>query len=83
MAGLCARLKTACSGSANRRHETPLPATALQFLLAHPLVSAIIPGALAPEQVEANVSMLEQPIPPALWAELKAEGLLPTDVPTP
>ena len=66
-----------------RRHETPLPAAALQFLLAHPLVSAIIPGALAPEQVAANVSMLEQPIPPALWAELKAEGLLPTNVPTP
>ena len=66
-----------------RHHETPLPAAALQFLLAHPLVSAIIPGALAPEQVAANVSMLEQPIPPALWAELKAEGLLPTNVPTP
>ena len=66
-----------------RRHETPLPAAALQFLLAHPLVSAIIPGALAPKQVAANVSMLEQPIPPALWAELKAEGFLSTDVPTP
>ena len=66
-----------------RRHQTPLPAAALQFLLAQPLVSAIIPGAFAPGQVQANVAMLQQPIPPALWAELKTEGLLLADVPTP
>ncbi len=66
-----------------RRHKTPLAAAALQFLLAHPLVSAIIPGALAPEQAAANAAMLERPVPPQLWAELKAEGLLPAGVPTP
>lgn len=66
-----------------QRHQTPLPAAALQFLLAHPIVSAIIPGALAPEQVRANVALLQHPIPPALWAELKAEGLMLADAPTP
>jgi D-threo-aldose 1-dehydrogenase len=66
-----------------QRYQTPLPAAALQFLLAHPIVSAIIPGALAPEQVRANVALLQHPIPPALWATLKDEGLLLADAPTP
>ena len=65
-----------------RQHKTPLPAAALQFLLAHPLVSATIAGVLTPEHVQANVAKLQQPIPPVLWAELKAEGLLLADVPT-
>ncbi|RIK41252.1 MAG: pyridoxal 4-dehydrogenase [Chloroflexi bacterium] len=66
-----------------QRHEVSLPAAALQFLLANPLVAAIIPGALAPEHVQTNVKRLQQPIPPAFWAELKREGLLRTDAPTP
>lgn len=49
-----------------RQHKTPLPAAALQLLLAHPLVSAIIAGVLTPEHVQANVAMLQQPIPPVL-----------------
>ncbi len=65
-----------------RQHKTPLPAAALQLLLAHPLVSAIIAGVLTPGHVQANVAMLQQPIPPVLWPELKAEGLLLADVPT-
>jgi D-threo-aldose 1-dehydrogenase len=66
-----------------KRHQTPLPAAALQLLLAHPIVSAIIPGALSPEHVQANASLLEYPIPPGLWADLKTEGLLVADTPTP
>jgi D-threo-aldose 1-dehydrogenase len=66
-----------------QRHQTPLPAAALQFLLANPLVSAIIPGALAPEHVQRNVQQLQHPIPPALWTELKSAGLLQADAPTP
>ena len=66
-----------------RKHQTQLPAAAMQFLLAHPLVSAIIPGAILPEQVRANAAMLAQPIPSALWADLKSEGLLHPDAPTP
>lgn len=66
-----------------KKHGTPLPAAALQFLLANPIVSAIIPGALAPEHVQANVKLLQQPIPSALWAELKASGLVQANAPTP
>ena len=66
-----------------RRHQTPLPAAALQFLLANPLVSAIIPGAQTPEHVQSNIKLVQQPIPAALWAEMKATGLLSEDAPTP
>ncbi len=66
-----------------QRHGTPLAAAAMQFLLANPLVAAIIPGAIAPEQVQTNVKLLQHPIPSALWSELKREGLLREDAPTP
>ena len=66
-----------------KRHDTPLGAAAMQFPLAHPIVAAIIPGALAPTHVLGNVLLLEHPIPTDLWAELKDEGLLRKDAPTP
>jgi D-threo-aldose 1-dehydrogenase len=34
-------------------------------------------------QVEANKKVLSAKIPDALWADLKAEGLLRRDAPTP
>jgi len=30
-----------------------------------------------------NAAAMVQPIPAAVWAELKAEGLLPAEAPTP
>ncbi len=72
------RIETLC-----QRHATPLPAAAMQFLLANPIVAAIIPGAIAPEQVQTNAKLLQHPIPSAFWAELKSEGLLREDAPTP
>ena len=66
-----------------QRFETPLPCAALQFLLAHPTVAAIIPGALEPAHVQANFDLLQHPIPGELWATLKSEGLLEKDAPTP
>ena len=66
-----------------QRHNVPLRAAAMQFLLANPIVSAIIPGAIAPEHVQSNVKLLQQPIPSAFWQEMKADGLLHEDAPTP
>ncbi|MSS70732.1 MAG: aldo/keto reductase [Candidatus Latescibacteria bacterium] len=66
-----------------RRRHVPLPAAALQFPLAHPAVAAVIPGAFKPEHVQSNAQLLRHPIPPDLWADLKAEGLLREDAPTP
>jgi D-threo-aldose 1-dehydrogenase len=72
------KIETVCS-----RHGTPLAAAALQFPLAHPIVSAIIPGALAPEHVQQNLKLYRHVIPVDLWSELKSEGLLREDAPTP
>jgi D-threo-aldose 1-dehydrogenase len=33
--------------------------------------------------VQRNVAALSTPVPAALWADLKAERLLPTSAPTP
>lgn len=65
------------------RHEVPLAAAALQFPLGHPAVASVIPGAFRPDHVTRNVASFRHPIPAALWEELKQEGLLRADAPTP
>jgi D-threo-aldose 1-dehydrogenase len=65
------------------RHRVPLAAAALQFPLAHPAVAAIIPGPRNVEEFHANVRLLRHPIPAALWADLRAAGLLHPHAPTP
>jgi D-threo-aldose 1-dehydrogenase len=61
----------------------PLRAAAIQFPLGHPVVNTVVIGARSPGQLDDNVEMFEYPIPGALWADLKSEGLLPGHVPTP
>jgi len=70
-------------GDVCRRHGVELPAAALQFPLAHPVVASVIPGANAPEQVTQNVSNFQAGIPDAFWADLKSENLLHPKAPTP
>ena len=65
------------------RHGVPIAAAALQFVMGHPVVSAVIPGAASAAQVERNVATFRHPIPADLWAELKAEGLLREEAPVP
>lgn len=65
------------------RHGVPLKAAALQFILAHPAVAAVIPGAASVAEVEENARMIESPIPAALWSELKDAGLLDPAAPVP
>lgn len=64
-------------------HGVDLRAAALQFVLAHPLVVSVIPGAASAEEVEENARLLAQPVPAALWAALKAERLLHAGAPVP
>lgn len=65
------------------RHNVSLGAAALQFPFGHPAVAAVIPGPESPEHVQSNRSLMREPIPSDLWAELKGEGLLRPDAPTP
>ena len=65
------------------RHQVPLKAAALQFILAHPAIASVIPGARSVAEVEENARMVELEIPGELWAELKKAGLIAAEAPTP
>jgi D-threo-aldose 1-dehydrogenase len=65
------------------RHRVDLRSAALQFCAAHPVVASIIPGAKHGDRVRENARLMAQPIPAALWEEMKQEGVLPAEVPTP
>lgn len=66
-----------------QRHDVALQAAALQFPLGHPCVSAVVPGAIKPTEVDANVAHMAASIPADLWAELKHEGLVVEAAPIP
>ena len=65
------------------RHRVPLKAAALQFILAHPAIASVIPGARSVAEVEENARMVELAIPGELWAELKEARLIAAEAPTP
>ena len=64
-------------------HGVKLIEAALRFVLGHPAVKTVIPGANSPAQVKANLLLLKSRIPPALWSDLKSEGLVRSDAPVP
>ena len=66
-----------------RRYGVDLKAAALQFVLAHPAVGTVVPGAQSVAELEENFGLVGQEIPRDVWAEMKAEGLIPGDAPTP
>jgi len=74
--------KAARIGEVCARHGVPLKAAALQFILAHPAIVSVIPGARSIQEVEDNLRMVEHPIPAALWADLKDRELIAA-APTP
>lgn len=63
------------------RHGVKLVEAALRFPLMHPAVVSVIPGAAKPEEIARNMQTLAATIPPALWADLKHEGLTRADAP--
>ena len=73
-----ARIESVCAA-----HGVTLAEAALRFPLAHPAVVSVVLGAQRPAEVEANARALATPIPPALWSDLRAEGLLREDAPVP
>jgi D-threo-aldose 1-dehydrogenase len=64
-------------------HNVPLPAAALQFLLAHPAVVSHVPGTRTVQQMEQNIAWTSHPIPKEFWQELKRKNLLHGDAPVP
>jgi D-threo-aldose 1-dehydrogenase len=72
------RIEAVCA-----RHGVLLPTAALQFPLGHPVVATVIPGTRSPEEVAQNAEIFAPGIPADFWAELKHDGLLRPDAPTP
>jgi D-threo-aldose 1-dehydrogenase len=66
-----------------RAHNVPLPAAALQFPLAHPVVAAVIPGPRNAAEFVENLPLFTMKIPSALWSDLRTEGLLHPNAPVP
>jgi D-threo-aldose 1-dehydrogenase len=55
----------------------------MAFPLGHPAVVNVTVGMRTAEQVARNVTLHDTHVPAALWAHLRAEGLLRPDAPTP
>jgi D-threo-aldose 1-dehydrogenase len=70
-------------GSVCERHGVDIRAAALQFSAAHPVVAAVIPGAKRADKVRENSCLMREPIPAGFPEELRHEGLLRADAPTP
>ena len=64
-------------------HRVDIRAAALQFVVAHPAVASVIPGAVSRAEVLDNVDAINASIPRALWDALKKEGLIERETPTP
>ena len=75
--------KVAAIETVATRHDVALAAAALRFPLAHPQVASVIPGLDSPQRVREAAAFHAAVIPHDFWRELKAEGLLRADAPTP
>ncbi|PHR61536.1 MAG: pyridoxal 4-dehydrogenase [Robiginitomaculum sp.] len=64
-------------------HNVPLATAALHFPLFHPSISCVIPGARTAGEIDRSYETYSKSIPDALWADLKQEGLIRSDAPTP
>ncbi len=71
-----ARIEALC-----RAHGVRMVDAALQFPLCHPAVVSVIPGGQGTAEMAANLAAARAEIPPALWADLKANGLMRPDAP--
>ncbi|MBX2806171.1 MAG: aldo/keto reductase [Hyphomicrobiales bacterium] len=66
-----------------KAHGVTLIEAALQFVMSHPAIRTVIPGAVSAAEVEMNVALFSRKLPTALWSDLKSAGLLRPDAPVP
>ena len=65
------------------RWSVPLRAAAIQFPLAHPAVAGLIAGVRRIEHLDEYPEFMRWRIPRGLWEELRANGLIDPEAPTP
>lgn len=70
------RIEAVCA-----RHGVRLLDAAFQFPLHHPAVVSVIPGGQGVAEMQSNLAAAGAQVPPALWSDLKAEGLMRADAP--
>ena len=63
-------------------HGVRLVDAAFQFPLLHPAHVAVVPGGQGVSEMMSNLQATKTKIPKALWADLKATGLMREDAPT-
>ncbi|MEO9614002.1 MAG: aldo/keto reductase [Nitratireductor sp.] len=63
--------------------DVPLKAAALQFVLAHPSIPTNIPGTRTRKHLDENIGLIGHAIPSEFWSELKKQGLVRENAPTP
>jgi D-threo-aldose 1-dehydrogenase len=66
-----------------RRHGVSLKAAAIQFPLAHPAVAGILAGVRRIDHLDDYPAAMRGSIDPDLWRDLRSEGLIARDAPTP
>jgi D-threo-aldose 1-dehydrogenase len=66
-----------------QRYNVPVKAAALQFVLAHPAVAAVIPGASRPERIAEDHAALKASIPDDFWHDLRKQSLVAATAPLP
>lgn len=64
-----------------RSHDVTLIEAAFQFPLMHPSVVSVIPGGQSTREMESNLHVAQASVPPALWKDLKEQGLMRRDAP--
>jgi D-threo-aldose 1-dehydrogenase len=62
-------------------HGTTLPAAAIAFPYTHPRIINVTLGMRNAEQVARNAELHRRHIPEGLWEDLRAQGLIRSDVP--
>ncbi|MFL5727057.1 MAG: aldo/keto reductase [Chloroflexota bacterium] len=65
------------------RHHVSLRAAAVQFPLAHPGVASLVTGVRSRAHLDEYPAFARRAIPAGLWDDLRSEGLLRPDAPTP
>ncbi|MEM6341722.1 MAG: aldo/keto reductase, partial [Pseudomonadota bacterium] len=71
------RIEAVCTA-----HGVAMVDAAFQFPLLHPTHVSVIPGGQGVTEMDGNLKAAEAIVPQALWADLKAEGLMRMDAPT-
>jgi D-threo-aldose 1-dehydrogenase len=64
-------------------HGVPLGAAALQFALAHPVISTVLTGPKSVKELEGILAWWNTPIPTALWDDLADQKLVAAGTPLP